>query len=116
MAKSPKLSPKAFRTLLIVLWVGATVTAGIGIGLLINASNKPVATAPAEEPLPVATSSISVASASSNERIVRAQSIEPDSLQTTLSSYQVSDSADALQPGFVHFGQAQGTKGTDPVK
>jgi hypothetical protein len=128
----PKLfrNRKALRVALIAAWAGATVLAGIGVGLFITSNIRPLQAG--EPPLPVATATVGIASVSTQDIVaghantdaalpIRSSSsvyqaaAEDYSANASLINYQTAAQLDALQPGFTSFVIAQGTTGTDPA-
>jgi len=130
-ANTSRLSDKQWRLALSLVWAGAAITLGIGLGrLILLARTSPLA---AEQPVPVAKANIHVVSmvvpavtlarATIQPGLVRSTATNPKQAQvgtpiSTLSGFtlQGATGSDALQPGFNHFGRPQGNIGTTPVR
>jgi hypothetical protein len=127
------LPSNTFRYALATLWAVAAISAGAGIGALII-SARSSAEILGEAPVPVATAQLSVAPDTTPATIQPATTTDPQSLAVSPSDavkqaqagnpfavasasfYQPISGTNALQPGFSHYGFAQGARGTDPVR
>jgi hypothetical protein len=127
-ASKTRLSDAQIRLLMFALWGMFSIAAGIAIGRLIIDAQTPVSTS---SPVPVAKAALTVKSATSAQlaapqvtvqsalatstgtEIRQATSGSPQATAGT-GQYQLTGHADYLQPGFTHFGRAQGTLGTAP--
>jgi hypothetical protein len=132
---APRLTGLQARLGLAIIWILATIAAGVGIGLAILDSQSPATT---EAPVPLAEAPVTVTSASANASaslpitqasplkfpdliVVPAAGIGQASAGITQTAagigvFHQTGGPDSLQPGYAHFGRSQGNIGTLPVR
>jgi hypothetical protein len=133
VAPSLRLSDRYLRAGIYLVWIAAAILAGVSVGLLIVERRPAPVTA---APVPVAKATVKVAPAATTRtpQLLPAKPLRAPSLRRAASAtsiyqaqagniapmasgavYQHAASSEALQPGFTHYGLAQGTRGTAPV-
>jgi len=129
-AAAPRFTTDQMRIGLVIIWILAAATAGIGLGRLILSSRSTTAPVAA---FPVATAGVNIAGAPaftlkpaqpvpSPSLKVAGKGSSPDQAQVgqpfaTAAGivYQPAAGPSSLQPGFTPFGHTQGNAGTTPV-